>query len=616
MATIAALLIALAAAPAGGPGAWWVFFADRGPSLDSRLESASEALASSPSSARREAAGVRGALETDLEPWQGYLLAVEDILGPGSIRTTSRYLDAASVRCSEAEAGALLELPFVSAVRPVGRGALEPEPSLPGPQGNDLSSGQLGQTGIDSLQARGYTGAGIVLGVLDTGFDLVHPAFSSTIVLAQWDFLDDDPDPSQQPGDAENQSLHGTRVLSIIGGREEGLFTGGAWGASFFLAKTEDISGEYPQEEDFWVEGLEWLDSCGVRVVSSSLGYVDWYGYEDLDGNTAVTTIAADIAASHGMPVVNAVGNLGPGPGTLNAPSDGDSVFAVGAVDSQDLVAGFSSRGPTADGRIKPDACARGVDCVLVAGSTGYTWGNGTSFATPLVSSAAALLLEAHPEWTSLEALEALRLTASQAQSPDNDYGWGVVDANDALRWNSITGCVRWSDTGELLPHYPLSVTCGGPALGIESNGSGWFAVDPGALGPFAIEGGPGPGTVLPVYGTLGAEGVDLTIYVENEAFGLQPSAFPSPTTGGAWFGFDLPAGADVVISVLDLSGRPVRIIECPGLEAGSHRAPLPGEAVWWDGNDADGNPAASGTYIAVLRLGDAVELVKFAVVR
>ncbi len=121
---------------------------------------------------------------------------------------------------------------------------------------------------------------------------------------------------------------------------------------------------------------------------------------------------------------------------------------------------------------------------------------------------------------------------------------------------------------------------------------------------------------MLPVYGTLGAEGVDLTIYVENEAFGLQPSAFPSPTTGGAWFGFDLPAGADVVISVLDLSGRPVRIIECPGLEAGSHRAPLPGEAVWWDGNDADGNPAASGTYIAVLRLGDAVELVKFAVVR
>lgn len=613
------LLVILSAAPRGGCGTvWWVFFADRGPMAEERAAEAAARLEGTPCASRRLAAGAPLSSELDLPPWQAYVEEVA-LLAGSAPRTASRLLNAVSIEADEDEIEAVLGLPFVSGARPVARSAWAPVPAGPEPAGSlNFSAGQLCQAGVGTLIAHGYTGEGSIVGILDTGFNLWHAALANADILDQYDFLEGDPDPSQQEGDPPGQANHGTEVLSIIAADDPGIYTGGAHGASFLLAKTEDTSGEYQQEEDFWVAGLEWLEQGGADLVSSSLGYIDWYGYEDLDGGTAVTTIAADLAASLGMPVVNAIGNLGPAPGTLIAPADGDSVFAVGGVDETGALACFSSRGPTADGRTKPDACAAGVNVVFVSpeGQTGYSSGNGTSFATPIVSSAVALLLEAHPEWSSLEALDALRATASQADAPDDDLGWGIIDAGAACRWRSVTGCAVRSDNGDPVAGLPLAVTVAGVERTVATNPAGWFAACPGVLGPFTITGAGGEAGVIPVSGSLGEDGVEVRVYVDMAPSGAGPSAYPSPSTGEVWFGFDLEAVSDVEIRVFSIGGIPVWEDVRRGLPAGAYRAPLPGEATRWDGLDSSGEPASSGAYIAVVRLGGESRLLKFAIVR
>lgn len=607
-------MAALCALPGDGPGAWWVFFRDRGPGVEARVEAFADSL--SPASlSRRIAAGIEGgADEHDLEPWEGYTARVEDILGPGRIRTSSRYLNAVSVEASESEAAALGALPFVSGVRPVSTARVEPLSGV-SPE-NDLSTGQRAQVGVDVLAGRGLTGAGMTVGILDTGFNLGHAAFDGTDIEGCWDFINDDPGVGWEPGDPAGQAAHGTAVLSVLGGFQEGVYSGAAPGAAFLLAKTEDTSGEYPGEEDFWVEGLEWLDLEGALLVSSSLGYIDWYSYEDMDGNTAVTTIAADLAASRGMPVVCAIGNFGPGQGTLIAPSDGDSVFAVGGVDARGYPASFTSEGPTFDGRIKPEVCARAVGVMVAMDSeTGYIGGNGTSFAAPMVSGAVALLLEAHPEWSVFDVLEAVRATAGDAASPGPVLGWGVMDAVSACAYRSVTGCVRNSATGDPVAGYPLLLSMGGERFTLESNGAGWFAFCPGTTGEFLLEGA-GYGYPLPVSGTLGEAGVEVTVYVDTEPSGAPPSAYPVPSGGGVWIGFDLAEPSGVTVTILDVCGSVVARMDRGVLPAGSYRAPVEGEAVRWDGCSEDGAPAASGTYLALLDAGGRVSILKLAIVR
>jgi serine protease AprX len=214
---------------------------------------------------------------------------------------------------------------------------------------------------------------------------------------------------------------------------------GPAFGADFILAKTEDDRSETPIEEDYWVAGIEWAESLGAEVVSSSLGYTDWYAFKDMDGKTAVTTRAAERASALGVVVVNAAGNERRNAWAhIIAPADGPSVIAVGAVDSAGTIASFSSPGPSSDGRIKPEVCAWGVSNLVAANRTDggdvYTRGSGTSYATPLVAGVAALLLEAHRDWTPAQVRAALTGTATNAAKPNNDYGWGIVNAAAAVK--------------------------------------------------------------------------------------------------------------------------------------------------------------------------------------
>ena len=146
--------------------------------------------------------------------------------------------------------------------------------------------------------------------MLDAGFRTSHEVFREARLIAQWDFVNNDGDVSQDLGDPNDYSdAHGTATWSILGGYRPGQLVGPAYGAEFLLAKTESEKFERPVEEDYWVAGIEWAESLGAEVVSSSLGYTDWYTFADMDGRTAVTTRAANRAAGLGVVVVNAAGN-------------------------------------------------------------------------------------------------------------------------------------------------------------------------------------------------------------------------------------------------------------------------------------------------------------------
>jgi subtilisin family serine protease len=429
----------------------WVHFTDKGTFSDAELERAlRDARDALTERARARRAKVRGAEIVDgLDlPLSGAY--VDAVLATGArLRARMKWVNAISVEATHRQRDAIARLPFVAAVRPVARARRTPEPivpvetgRLPGPSRGSLNYGecssQIVPIQIDRLHDAGYSGAGILIGAFDTGFQLTHAALDSVDVQAQWDFVNDDPVVENEPGDHPNQHNHGTSVLSIVAGWDPGNLIGPAYGASYVLAKTESLDYEQPVEEDFWAAAAVWAESLGVDVITTSLGYHDWYTWEDLDGNTATITIAADLAVANGVSVVTSAGNEGTQDWTyVLMPADGDSVISVGAVDSLDVFQLFSSRGPTWDGRIKPDVCAMGSGVLVAIANTtsDYGRGGGTSFAAPLVAGASALLLEAHPSWGPIEVREALRSTATQASSPDTAVGWGVIRAADASAW-------------------------------------------------------------------------------------------------------------------------------------------------------------------------------------
>ena len=423
----------------------WVFFVDRGRNaqqIEVELQARKHELG--PRTLQRRAKVRGGALVDvrDLPPDPAYVAALE--ARGATVRVQSRWLNAVSVSADTEALHALAELPFVARIQPVARRSAVPHerpdtwmpiPASAGPDDYGLAWDQLSLIGAPVLRECGLSGSGVVIAVQDTGFVLEHPALQGTTVIASHDFINDDDNVGIEDGDPAEQPLHGTMVLSTITGTDPGLFSGVAPGVTVILSKTEVVPTEEPYEEDLYVAGLEWSESMGADIFTSSLGYMDWYEYADYDGATAVTTLAIEAAVANGLIAFVPMGNSGPEPATLGAPADAAGAITLGATSVDGTLAPFSSRGPTADGRIKPDVSAPGWQVITVEpmSGQGYIAVNGTSFSTPIAAGGAALLLEADPTLTPQQMQELLRSTASQADAPDNDLGYGIIDAVAAV---------------------------------------------------------------------------------------------------------------------------------------------------------------------------------------
>ncbi len=374
----------------------------------------------------------------------------------------SRWLNGVSAHIVSDRIEAVYNLPFVRSIqrvrhlkqKPVGRESIPPQmkASRFSQTSHLLDYGlgydQVSQIHVPEVHDLGIDGRGVLIGVIDTGFDHANrPIFAEMDILSEYDFHWGDEITANEDNDPSTQHNHGTEVLSVVGGYLPGALIGPAYRSTFALAKTEWVpTSDLAIEEDHWIMAIEWLENHGADIVTSSVSYVRFldktdYTQDDLDGDTGLVTIAADIAAGKGVVVLNSAGNKDFW-STINFPADGDSVIAVGAVSNNGILASFSSEGPTADGRIKPDVMAMGVGVVAINPSSKlgneFLFTNGTSFSTPLAAGVCALILEAHPELGPMDVREALRETAHQSDSPNNQFGWGIINAYEAVFYHGM----------------------------------------------------------------------------------------------------------------------------------------------------------------------------------
>jgi len=298
---------------------------------------------------------------------------------------------------------------------------------------------QVGMLNGHILHNQGYQGQGMVIAVLDAGFNNfnINHAFDTlwmrNQVLGNWDFVNNKPV-------AFDGHSHGAQVMSIMGGNLPAQLVGSAPKASFYLLITEDAATEYLVEEDNWVAGAEYADSVGADLINSSLGYSTFndasmnHTYADMNGKTARITIAADIACSKGILVVSSAANEGANAWHyITAPADADSILTVGAIDSLGKYASFSSTGPTYDRRVKPNVVGQGLYTALVNTDGSVIRGSGTSFSSPLMCGLTACLWQANRSLSPMEIINAIQESASQANTPDSLLGYGIPNFGKAL---------------------------------------------------------------------------------------------------------------------------------------------------------------------------------------
>ncbi len=438
----------------------WVFFADRGYDSELQMEQELSTFVAEMNPAQRvRRERERGAFdladERDLPVNGDYLAAVEGLVT--TLHGDSSIANAAIVTATTAQLNKVAELPFVRLLQPVAHSVI---PELVG-MVPDLDYGdsedQLVQIQVDQLHALGYDGSGVTVLMLDTGFRTDHNAFANVDLIDEYDFVNKDDDVDNESGDPDTAWNHGTATWGTLGGYDDGIHYGPAYGASFLLAKTEDVAGETPIEELYYEQGIKWGEELGAEVASSSLGY-RWYPgdddpdtpYDDLNGATTVVALAVNWAVDNGMLVSTAMGNSGnsdPDNPSLISPADCDRILSCGAVDSGGTIANFSSNGPTADGRQKPEVCATGVytHCPVASGVGEYAESSGTSLSTPLVGGVLALLRQIAPSATVAEIRQALMDTATRHDNQDNIYGHGIVQALDAASELGF-GAVEWGE--------------------------------------------------------------------------------------------------------------------------------------------------------------------------
>ena len=405
-----------------------------------------EAFLSAEAIARRERMGI--AVEADDCP---IAPAILDQLAQTGVKPilTSKWMRTVVVESEDyGVEQTLRQLPTVDSVRFVWQG----EPTAPldrvesgerlaptkepkkSPYGYAL--GQIKLLNGLKLHRAGFRGQGMRVAVIDAGFlnaDRMR-VFDPLRLLGTYNVV--------SPGQsvfAEDE--HGTKVLSCLAANAPGWMVGTAPEASYWLIKSEDSRSEYPIEEDYYVAALEFADSVGVAVVSSSLGYYTFdddslsYTQADLDGYTAFISRAAHRAAEKGLLLFSSAGNEGNSTWEkITFPADTEGILTVGSITSQKERSRFSSKGLTADGRIKPDLVALGSGSCVVVGSGEISYGSGTSFATPILAGMGICLWQALPQLSPQELIDLLRQSGSQAERPDAELGYGLPNLYKAYK--------------------------------------------------------------------------------------------------------------------------------------------------------------------------------------
>lgn len=388
----------------------------------------------------------------DLPVQQNYVQGVRDA---GAItRYTTRWLNGVLVVCQPSELQAISTLPYVDHTEYVG----PPEAPSGGRRSYNVrknsnhagseTENQLKMIGIDGMHLAGYTGKGVTIAILDSGFPGVDtgPAFQH--IFSEGRFAEEvSYDFVHHTNQVFHSDDHGTEVFSVIAGEIPDAFTGGASQASFQLFVTEDVSSEYRIEEYNWLFAAERADSAGADIIHSSLGYYDFddasmnYSVDQMDGKTTVVTRAAQWAAERGIVVVTSAGNEGSIPmwRIITAPADGKDVLAIGGVNQTGQKTSSSSIGPSADDRVKPDLVALGAGVRVVKATGQISTASGTSLAAPLVTSLAAGVIHAYPELNSQEVIALLRRTASQASEPDYLLGYGIPNFKAVVNFQERT---------------------------------------------------------------------------------------------------------------------------------------------------------------------------------
>lgn len=566
----------------------------------------------------------------------------------------SRWLNALTAELPESKFETIRQLPFVRHVQSVATMGGRPVENTPTPLFKSTkghlhlygpSFDQNAQINVPDVHDLGFSGKNVLIGLIDSGFDFRdRDIFSHLEIIDEFDFIWEDDTTANQSGDSGRQHDHGTMVLSVSGGYAPDLLIGPAFGAAYALAKTEWIPDEIRVEEDHWVAGIEWLESLGCDIVSTSLGYNIFddgfsYSYADLNGETCLTTIAAEIAAQKGVVVVSSAGNeRGYRWHHILSPADGPNVIAVGAVYPDGEITGFSSVGPTADGRVKPDVMAMGSSVVAtsISRSSKYSssYVSGTSFAAPLVAGVCALLMEARPGIRQDEVIQVLRETADRAASPDSLYGWGIVDALKAVFYHgpifrnirflsriqehntSVQTEILISETQnfpDISIHYspnqtePFKVL---PMEFIESAGPLQFsAVLPGELNIesfrfyFCAEDVEGKLVRHPLHAPEQFFTLEDTLDQDlpqvvaiPESFRLLP-VYPNPFNLSTHIRFELSELALVSVEILNVRGQIVRKLLEKELSAGQ-------KEIIWDGKNDHGKQLPSGIYFCRLDYG------------
>ncbi len=317
---------------------------------------------------------------------------------------------------------------------------------------------QVNMLGLTQLHDAGYRGNGVLIAVLDAGFldvpfmTCFNHLFANNQIKHTWDFVDNEQD-------VYDDHHHGSSVLSCMAAYVPDTMIGTAPEANYILLRSEDAGSELIIEEYNWSVAAEFADSAGADMINSSLGYTLFddslqnHSYQNMNGDLNPVTIAADIAASKGILVVNSAGNDGASSWNyIIAPADADSILAVGAVDQTGAYAFFSSNGPSADGRVKPDVAAVGQGTWLYSpfSNNQAIQGNGTSFASPILAGAVACLWQAWPQKGNMEIIEAVKRSASQFSAPDTLLGYGIPNFSLA---NSLLDLEEYSIPSNISIH-------------------------------------------------------------------------------------------------------------------------------------------------------------------